>query len=156
MFDKKLGNNKIVCPRTDLLLFPRGFSASALLHRIGERDRIFKCGAMIACAPTPVRPPSGFGQAAKSVTILNSNYSSRNLQRAIKMEGKKGKGSEGEPWKAMHVVARARTAGQGREMENHFQWKYCCVEALWQQFGIRLLIMTSYTRPASAILNSSH
>ena len=136
-----------MCARTDLLLFPRGFSASALLHRIGERDRIFKCGAMIACAPTPVRPPSGFGQAAKSVTILNSNYSSRNLQRAIKMEGKKGKerererGREGEPRQAMHVVARARPAGQEREMENHFQWKYCCVEVRWQQFGIRLLIM---------------
>ena len=132
----------------DSYCFPRFFSASAvLLHRIGERDRIFKCGAMIACAgPPSVRPPSGFGQRAKSVTILNSNYSSRNLQRAIKMEGKKGKGREGgregEPRQAGNACGRSRSAGQGREMENLFQWKYCCcVEALWQQFGIRLLIV---------------
>ena len=69
--------------------------------------------------PPAVRPPSGFGQAAKSVTILNSNYSSRNLQRAIKMEGKR-KGKEGRA-EAGNACGRSRSDGQGGEMENHFQ-----------------------------------
>ena len=82
-----------------LLLFPRDFTVSVLwdsVYRIGgERDRIFKCGTMIACARA--RP--------RSVTILDSNYSSRNFQRAIKMKGRKGKG---ELSRAMHVVRGPR------------------------------------------------
>ena len=110
-----------MCARTDLLLFPRGFSASALLHRIGERDRIFKCGAMIACAPTPVRRPSAFGLRAGSEVGHDSQFqlffpeSSKSHKNGGKKKGKgREGGSEGEPRQAMHVVARARTVREGR------------------------------------------
>ena len=55
------------------------------------------------------------------------------------MEGKR-KGKEGRA-EAGNACGRSRSDGQGGEMENHFQWKYCCAEALRQQFGTGLLIM---------------